>query len=38
VPYSAKHAPGTNIVNTKERYLYFVLGEGKALRYTIGVG
>ena len=38
VPYSAKHAPGTIIVNTKERYLYFVLGEGKALRYTIGVG
>ena len=25
-------------MNTKERYLYFVLGEGKALRYTIGVG
>jgi len=38
VPYPAKHAPGTIVVNTKERYLYFVLGEGQALRYTIGVG
>ena len=38
VPYADKHAPGTIVVNTKERYLYFVLGEGKALRYNIGVG
>jgi lipoprotein-anchoring transpeptidase ErfK/SrfK len=38
VPYAAKQAIGTIIVNTKERYLYYVLGEGKALRYTIGVG
>ncbi len=38
VSYAAKHAPGTIVVNTRERYLYFVLGEGKALRYTIGVG
>ena len=38
VQYAAKHAPGTIVVNTKERYLYFVLGEGKALRYNIGVG
>jgi lipoprotein-anchoring transpeptidase ErfK/SrfK len=38
VPYAANHAPGTIVVNTKERYLYFVLGEGKSLRYNIGVG
>jgi len=38
VAYAAKYASGTIIVNTGERYLYFVLGEGKALRYNIGVG
>jgi lipoprotein-anchoring transpeptidase ErfK/SrfK len=38
VSYAAKYAPGTVVVNTSERYLYFVLGDGKALRYTIGVG
>jgi lipoprotein-anchoring transpeptidase ErfK/SrfK len=38
VPYPGKHAPGTIVVNTRERYLYLVLGEGKALRYNIGVG
>jgi lipoprotein-anchoring transpeptidase ErfK/SrfK len=38
VSYTAKYAPGTIVVNTGERYLYFVLGEGKALRYNIGVG
>jgi len=38
VSYTPKYAPGTIVVNTSERYLYFVLGEGKALRYNIGVG
>jgi lipoprotein-anchoring transpeptidase ErfK/SrfK len=38
VTYAAKYASGTIVVNTSERYLYFVLGEGKALRYNIGVG
>jgi lipoprotein-anchoring transpeptidase ErfK/SrfK len=38
VPYGVKHAPGTIVVNTRERYLYFVLGGGQAMRYTIGVG
>jgi lipoprotein-anchoring transpeptidase ErfK/SrfK len=38
VSYAAKYAPGTIIVNTSERYLYFVLGQGQALRYNIGVG
>src|SRR5262249_16424028 len=38
VPYPAKHTGGTMIVSTKERYLYYVLGGGQALRYNIGVG
>jgi lipoprotein-anchoring transpeptidase ErfK/SrfK len=33
-----KHAPGTIIIKTSERRLYFVLGDGKAMRYGIGVG
>lgn len=35
---SAKYAPGTIVVKTPERRLYFVLGGGKALRYKVGVG
>jgi len=31
-------APGTIVVKTKERRLYFVLGEGRAVRYPVGVG
>ena len=38
VDYPGKYTAGTIVVNTSERYLYFVLGEGKALRYNIGVG
>ena len=38
VDYPRKVSPGTVIVNTSERYLYYVLGSGQALRYTIGVG
>ena len=38
VSYAAKYPPGTIVVNTSERYLYFVLGQGQALRYNIGVG
>jgi lipoprotein-anchoring transpeptidase ErfK/SrfK len=38
VPYPRAHAPGTIVVSTSERYLYYVLGNGQALRYTIGVG
>ena len=37
-PYSANVAPVTIIVDTAETYLYFVLGEGRAIRYGIGVG
>jgi lipoprotein-anchoring transpeptidase ErfK/SrfK len=30
--------PGTIIVHTSERFLYLVLGNGRAMRYGIGVG
>jgi lipoprotein-anchoring transpeptidase ErfK/SrfK len=33
-----KYAPGTLIVKTPERALYYVLGDGEAIRYSIGVG
>lgn len=36
VPYRTAEAPGTVVVNTGEKFLYLVLGKGKALRYGIG--
>ena len=38
VSYSTNHAPGTIIIDTNERYLYFVEGGGTARRYGVGVG
>jgi lipoprotein-anchoring transpeptidase ErfK/SrfK len=38
VPFDASYAPGTIVINTAERRLYYVLGGGQALRYGIGVG
>ncbi len=38
VMYPAHYAPGTIVINTAERRLYLVLGNGEALRYGIGVG
>ena len=38
VDYYTKEAAGTIIVDTPNTYLYLVLGQGKALRYGIGVG
>lgn len=38
VAYSGKHKAGTIIVETGERRLYLVLGDGKAMKYGIGVG
>lgn len=37
VDYGGQQRPGTVVVNTKERYLYLVLQDGKAIRYGIGV-
>jgi lipoprotein-anchoring transpeptidase ErfK/SrfK len=38
VAFPAGAAPGTIIVKTSERRLYFVIGDGIALRYPIAVG
>lgn len=38
VDYASSEAAGTIIVDTANTYLYLVLGQGKALRYGIGVG
>jgi lipoprotein-anchoring transpeptidase ErfK/SrfK len=38
VNYQTKVAPGTVVIDTAQTYLYYVLGDGKAIRYGIGVG
>jgi lipoprotein-anchoring transpeptidase ErfK/SrfK len=38
VSFDGRYAPGTIFINTAERRLYLVLGNGQALRYGIGVG
>jgi lipoprotein-anchoring transpeptidase ErfK/SrfK len=38
VAYPTHEAPGTIIIDTPNTYLYYVLGDGKAIRYGIGVG
>jgi lipoprotein-anchoring transpeptidase ErfK/SrfK len=38
VDYRGKEAPGTIIVDTPNKFLYYVTGGGKAMRYGIGVG
>ncbi len=38
VKYDTKEKPGTIIVDTGARHLYFVMPDGKAMRYGIGVG
>ena len=36
VPYQTDERVGTLVVNTEQKFLYLVLGDGKALRYGIG--
>ncbi len=38
VSYPSREAPGTIIIDTPNTYLYYVLGNGRAMRYGIGVG
>ncbi|MDI6025749.1 L,D-transpeptidase [Corticibacterium sp. UT-5YL-CI-8] len=38
VRYDTTEAPGTIIVDPQQKFLYFVMPEGKAMRYGIGVG
>jgi lipoprotein-anchoring transpeptidase ErfK/SrfK len=38
VDYSSKETPGSILVDTDERYLFYVLPGGKAIRYGVAVG
>lgn len=38
VPFQAGVTPGTILIKTSERQLYYVRGDGTALRYRIAVG
>jgi lipoprotein-anchoring transpeptidase ErfK/SrfK len=38
VDYSRREMPGTILVDTDARYLYYVLPQGKAIRYGVAVG
>lgn len=38
VEYDGKHAPGTVVIDTPNKFLYLVQPGGKAMRYGIGVG
>jgi lipoprotein-anchoring transpeptidase ErfK/SrfK len=38
VAYGTREAPGTIVIDTPHTYLYYVLGQGRAIRYGIGVG
>lgn len=36
--YRSPYPPGTIIVDTSDRYLYLIIGQGQALRYGVAVG
>jgi lipoprotein-anchoring transpeptidase ErfK/SrfK len=38
VQYHRKEAPGSIVIDTEARYLYYVLADNKAIRYGIAVG
>ena len=38
VSFSERYAPGTVVISTNERRLYYVLGNGQAIQYGVGVG
>jgi len=38
VGFAGNYSPGTIVINTTERRLYYVMGNGQAIRYGIGVG
>jgi lipoprotein-anchoring transpeptidase ErfK/SrfK len=38
VPYMGKESPGTIVIDTTQRFLFLVQGDGTAMRYGIGVG
>lgn len=38
VTWRGSHRPGTIVISTSQRRLYFVLGQGQAIQYGVGVG
>ena len=38
ISYKSSEKPGTIIINSRQKYLYLVLPDGKAMRYGVGVG
>jgi lipoprotein-anchoring transpeptidase ErfK/SrfK len=38
VEYQGKESPGTIVIDTPNKFLFLVQGDGKALRYGVGVG
>lgn len=38
VDYPSSEQPGTIVVDTGTRHLYFILGHGRAIRYGVGIG
>src|SRR5690606_29447622 len=38
VAFNSNYSAGTIVVSTAQRRLYLVLGEGRAMRYPVGVG
>jgi lipoprotein-anchoring transpeptidase ErfK/SrfK len=38
VAYDTREAAGTIVIDTSNTYLYYVLGQGRAIRYGVGVG
>ncbi|NIX76950.1 L,D-transpeptidase [Microvirga terricola] len=38
VAFGSRFGPGTIVVSTSERHLYYTLGNGQAIRYGVGVG
>lgn len=38
VSFNPKYAPGTIVISTSERRLYYVTAPGQAIRYGVGVG
>jgi lipoprotein-anchoring transpeptidase ErfK/SrfK len=38
VSWSGNHRPGMIVISTSQRRLYFVLGNGQAIQYGVGVG
>lgn len=38
VSYETKEKPGSIVIDTDKKFLYFIEGDGKATRYGIGVG